>query len=420
MTASERDLGVPYQVYRLRVLGLALGFLCVGSVFYDRGSGPVPWGLIVFHGLVWPHLAWQRSRLSADPHRAERGNLVWDSAVGGVFVALMRFNLLPSVLLVAMLSMDKLGWGARFLARTSLAMAVACALTLVVTGLSFEPATSMTVIVASLPLMVAYPIAVAMTSNRSGRLARERRIAVEQTVALREQLAHIARVGTLGEMAAGLAHELNQPLTVIHVEAAAAQEFSAAGDAGGVRESLARISDQALRAGDIVRRMRTFARRGQTTREAIDVDQLIGEVLALIDHDLRLAGIVTDRLGAGVPRMLADRIEIQQVLVNLIRNAIEAMAQQTGTPHRLTIRTEAVDGHVRVSVADTGGGIDPAVLGRLFHPFQSTKPDGLGLGLSICQTLIEAHGGRIGAGPHPTGGAMFFFEVPAEQGDRRS
>lgn len=398
-------------------MGLALGFLCVAAVFYDRGTSPVAWAALTAHAFLWPHVAWYRARVSADPNRTERANLVVDSALGGVWVALMEFSLLPSVLLITMLSMDKLGWGARFLARTSATMAATCAATVVTAGASFRPSTSMPEIVASLPLMVAYPVAVALVSNRSGRLARERKKAVEQTAALREQLAHIARVGTLGEMAAGLAHELNQPLTAIHLEANAALELGSHDDPEAMRDCLSRISQQSLRAGDIVRRMRTFARRGQAQREAIDVGQLTREVLALLDHELRLGGIEPKLdLREDVPPALVDRIEIQQVLVNLVRNAIEAMVGSSATVRRLTIRTNAERGHVRVSVTDTGGGVDPAILARLFHPFQSTKPAGLGLGLSICRSLVEANGGRIGAGPHPTGGAMFFFEVPAAPG----
>jgi len=415
---DERELRIPRQVYRLRIFGLALGFVCIGSVFYERGASRFIWALLAAHCLVWPHVAWRLSRGSADPHRTERANLMADSAMGGIFVALMQFALLPSVLIVAMLSMDKIGWGWRFLARACAAMALTCAVTAFATGAVMQFHTSMPEIVGSIPLMVAYPFAVAFVSERSGRLARERKNAIEQAIALREQLAHAARVGVLGEMAAGLAHELNQPLTAIHLEATAALELgeSGAGSDVAVNESLSRIGEQALRAGEIVRRMRTFARRGQARREATDTGQLVHDVLALLDHDLRHGGIETTiNFGADMPQALVDRIEIQQVLVNLIRNAIDAMSSPSVTARHLTITTEASQKNVRVSVSDTGGGIDPALAGRLFHPFQTTKSSGLGLGLSICQTLVEAHGGRVGAGPHPPGGALFFFEIPAAQ-----
>ena len=408
------DLQLPRQVYRLRTLGLAIGVLPIAAVFYERGASPVAWAGLAANAFVWPHIAWWHSRSSADPHRAERINLLIDSALGGIWVALMEFSVLPSVLLVSMLTMDKLGWGQRFLVRASVTMAAACLVTVLLAHPAFKPATDMIEIIASLPLMVAYPMAVALAANQSGRLAREKRKAVEQTAALREQLAHIARVGTLGEMAAGLAHELNQPLTAIHLEANAALALGAQSGWDATSESLDRISDQSLRAGEIVRRMRNFARRGQVQRERVAIGPLANEVLALLDHDLRHNDVQTTLdLPASVPDILADRIAIQQVLVNLMRNAIEAMSAPAVTARRLAIRAESHGSDVRVSVSDTGGGIDPAVVERLFHPFQSTKSTGMGLGLSICQSLVEAHGGRVGAGPHPDGGALFFFEVPA-------
>jgi diguanylate cyclase len=175
----ERSLRLPRQLYRLRALGLGVGAFAVAVVFYENRAPWPAWALLVFHVLLWPHIAWLHARRSADPHLAERTNLTVDSAFGGIYVALMHFNLLPSVLIAA--------------------MAAACAVTMIFTRAAFEPHTSMRVVVASLPLLVAYPLAVAFTSYRSGRLARERNKAIEQTAALREQLAHIARVGTLGE-----------------------------------------------------------------------------------------------------------------------------------------------------------------------------------------------------------------------------
>jgi two-component system sensor kinase FixL len=278
------------------------------------------------------------------------------------------------------------------------------------TGAAVNPTTDMRAIVASLPLMTGYPLAVAFASYHSGRRARERN---RQTTELREQLAHVARVGTLGEMAAGLAHELNQPLTAIHLEAMAALELDRTGTPDAMRPALSAVADQALRAGAIVRRMRTFARRNEPKREPTDIRQLIREVLALLAHDLRLNGIQTREILDEVPVVLVDRIELQQVLVNLIRNALEALTAVPIADRRLTVETCLSGDRVRVSVADSGPGVDPVIAATLFHPFHTTKPSGLGLGLSICQSLIEAHGGRIEAQPQTGGGSIFSFELPA-------
>jgi len=410
---SHAGLRLSRQVYRLRMLGLTVGGVAVATVFVDQHASIHVWMVLAFNCILWPQIAWAVAQSSADPHRWERTALTIDSAFGGFWVALMHFNLLPSVLIVAMMSMDKIGWGPAFLGRTSAAMAAACAFGMLLTGGTIEPVTSMREIVACLPLMTAYPLAVAFASYKSGKLARERNKAIEQTAALREQLAHTARVGTLGEMAAGLAHELNQPLTAMHFEAAAALELPPGEAPEGMRRALATIAEQSLRAGDIVRRMRTFARRAEPRREVTDIRQLVREVLALVAHDLRLTNIETAEHLEAVPPVSVDRIELQQVLVNLIRNAIEAMEQTPQDRRRLTIRTEPSADAVRVSVADSGPGIDPAIEQTLFHPFRSTKTTGLGLGLSICQSLVESHGGRIAARTHAGPGAEFYFDLPA-------
>jgi signal transduction histidine kinase len=408
-----KELRLSRLVYRLRMLGLLTGCVSVGTVLYERQASWAPWTFFVFHVFVWPHLAWLAARRSASPHGAERRNLTIESAFGGLWVALMHFNLLPSVLIITMMSMDKLAWGVPLLARTSLVMAIGMAAGTIMTHGAFAPETDMRVVVASLPLLVAYPIAVALALDRAGKLAQERKKAIEQSVALREQLAHIARVGTLGEMAAGLAHELNQPLTAMHFEATAALELPADEANAGMREALTTIADQSLRAGEIVRRMRIFARRGDPRREVTDLRPVIHEVMALLAHDLRLNGITTTESLEDVPAVLVDRIEVQQVLVNLIRNAIEAMAHTALRDRLLTIDMRTAERRVRVSVGDSGQGIDPEIAPRLFHPFQTTKPSGLGLGLSICQSLIEAHGGRMGTASKPGAGAEFYFELPA-------
>jgi C4-dicarboxylate-specific signal transduction histidine kinase len=144
----------------------------------------------------------------------------------------------------------------------------------------------------------------------------------------------------------------------------------------------------------------------------VSIGPLLQEVLSLLDYDLRHNDIrTTVDVPADLPLVVADRISIQQVLVNLIRNAIEAMSA-TGVPRTLEIRGVHAGEYVRVSITDNGGGVQPGIAERLFHPFNTTKASGMGLGLSICQSLVEAHGGHVGAGPHPSGGAQFYFELP--------
>lgn len=409
---DRRELRLPRQVYRLRLLGLVLGFVAVGSTFWKHQAPATEWGFTILYALTWPHLAWLHARRSADPHRAERLNLTIDSAFGGVFIALMRFSLLPSVLAAGMLSMDKIAWGPRFLMRTTAALIAGCAAAVLIVRPGYDPTTSMIEIIGCLPLMTAYPLAVGFANYASGQMARERRKAVEELATVREELAHVARVATLGEMAAGLAHELNQPLTAIHLEATAALELREFQTPEATLDGMKTIAEQSQRAGEIVRRMRTYARRRQPHREDTDMRQLIRDVLALLDHDLRLGAIQTRlEFDETAPPVRVDRIEVQQVLVNLIRNAIEAMNQPSSAERTLSIRTERQGARLRVIVADSGPGVDPAIADRLFHPFHSTKTAGLGLGLSICQSLVEAHGGRIATLPSDRG-AVFFFEMP--------
>jgi two-component system sensor kinase FixL len=236
----------------------------------------------------------------------------------------------------------------------------------------------------------------------------------EQMELLRKQLAHASRLGTLGEMAAGLAHELNQPLAALRLYATAAKDLGPAFDSQDLRECLQRIDEQSLRAGEIIRRMRSFVSRHPFRREPADLNQLLREVLAILQNELRHSRVSTElNLDDDLPAVSVDTIQIQQILVNLIRNAVEAMTQPGNNSRQLSIRTNLDGNSVRVGIADTGGGLDPAVSAKLFEPFQSTKPTGLGLGLAICRTLVEAHGGCIGVEPNSTRGTTFFFSLPA-------
>lgn len=243
----------------------------------------------------------------------------------------------------------------------------------------------------------------------------ERKRAEDEMAALRDQLAHAARVGTMGELASGLAHELNQPLAALSLYASAGLKLCKRHGATELEECLQLISKVALRAGEIVRRMRSFVTRAAPAASPLHVGHLIHEVLAILGHELRRSGAKLDlRIDEGLPTVLADGIQIQQVLINLVRNALEAMAETTEGDRELRISAAKNQNGIRVSVTDTGCGIAPTIAANLFHPFQSTKSTGLGLGLAICRTLIEAHQGRIDCEPNPGGGTTFHFVLPID------
>ncbi len=234
-----------------------------------------------------------------------------------------------------------------------------------------------------------------------------------QFAMLREQLAHVARLGTIGEMASGLAHELNQPLTSLCLYANSALELLPAEGSDPLKDCLRRINDLALRSGEIVRHMRSFVTRKTSRRSTYRINVLIRDVLKLLEGDLKARGVlVVLHLGNHLPAMVVDGIQIQQILVNLIRNAIEAMPHDDDQACTLTITTEMFDDGVRVSISDTGTGVPAEIAANLFKPFNTTKMEGLGLGLAICRTLVEAHGGCIGAQPNLGRGTTFFFILP--------
>lgn len=231
---------------------------------------------------------------------------------------------------------------------------------------------------------------------------------------LQSELAHVSRLTDMGTLATSIAHELNQPLTAIANYVETARDMLARPDAETiemVREALDECAKQSIRAGQIVRRLRDFMSRGETERRVESLSRLIGEAQALALVGAKEEGIDVDlALDPTADLVLVDRIQIQQVLVNLIRNALEAMAH---SPVRhLEIRSDVQgDGFVRITVSDSGPGLAEDIADNLFQPFVTTKATGMGIGLSICQTIVRAHEGRIWAEPSPLGGVAFHFTI---------
>jgi two-component system sensor kinase FixL len=241
--------------------------------------------------------------------------------------------------------------------------------------------------------------------------ARESQSRIE---ALQTELAHVARLTTMGQMASAIAHELNQPLTAVSNYAGALGRVlgGANADPERARDILERIRQQTLRAGEVIRRLREHVAKRTTTRQLEDVNLMVREAVELGLVGTRHRGVRTImQLEPGLPPVMFDRIQIGQVIVNLVRNAIEAM--EASEVRELTVTTGAASGKVEIAVADTGPGIAPEIAARLFQPFVTSKAVGLGLGLSICRELVEAHDGQLTPLPRTAGGTTFTISLPA-------
>ena len=242
--------------------------------------------------------------------------------------------------------------------------------------------------------------------------------------ALREaqmELAHANRVATMGQLTASIAHEVSQPVATARNNASAALHFldRSPPDLEEVREALRCVVSDTDRARDIIGRIRDHIKKAPPRKESFDLNEAIHEVIALARSEVAKSGVsVQKRLTEGLSPVQADRVQLQQVMLNLILNAIEAMSSVDEGPRELLISTEQsqTDG-VLVAVHDSGPGIDPEHLDRVFEAFYTTKSSGVGMGLSICRSIIDAHGGRLWAEANKPKGAVFRFTLPADKSD---
>jgi two-component system, LuxR family, sensor kinase FixL len=261
--------------------------------------------------------------------------------------------------------------------------------------------------------------------NSSGKALRVRSVSADITsrkqaeaeaLQQRSELAHFSRVTMLGELSGSMAHELNQPLTAILSNAQSAQRFLEREDLDldEVRDILRDIVEQDNRASEIIRRMRLLLKKGVVQRQPLDLNDVVQEVLRLIRSDLVNQGVTVQvALEPDLPPVAGDRVQLQQVLLNLVMNACDAMSANTSTDRRLFVRTELqADNVVLVSIADCGVGIAPDRLEQVFESFFTTKVHGLGLGLSVCRTIITAHNGRLWAANGAERGSIFSFALP--------
>jgi len=245
----------------------------------------------------------------------------------------------------------------------------------------------------------------------------ERKLAELEAARQRHELAHLARVASLGELSSSLAHELTHPLTAILSNAQAAQRFLADDDVdlNELREILNDIVAEDQRAGEVIHRLRLLLKKGEPQEHCddVDVNEVAREVLKLMRNDLINQNVTVDTdLAQNLPAIRGDRVQLQQVVLNLLLNACEAMTDSDSSERQLLIASKSENGAVRMSVTDRGGGIPEEKLEQVFERFFTTKKEGMGLGLSICRSIINEHEGKIWATKNAGCGATFHFSLP--------
>jgi PAS domain S-box-containing protein len=233
---------------------------------------------------------------------------------------------------------------------------------------------------------------------------------------LRNDLAHAGRVATIGELTTSLAHELNQPLTAILSNAQAGQRLleTAPVDLKEVGEILRDIVEDDKRAGEVIRRLRSLLTKGDPQMRALDLNEALDEVTRLVSGDAVVRGVsIRLELADGLPPVLGDRVQLQQVALNLVLNGMDAMRESGTRDRALVLRTARAGAKtVRVEVQDSGAGINEGDMDKIFQTFYTTKPDGMGMGLAISRSIVDVHGGRLEAHNNPDGGATFSFTLP--------
>lgn len=255
------------------------------------------------------------------------------------------------------------------------------------------------------------PLAVLETNND----ITERRHAEEALRKVQTELEHVTRVMTLGELTASIAHEVNQPLAAIVTNSNACLRWLGSAQPNFVeaRQAVERIIKDGYRASEVIARIRALVKKAPPRNDAVDLDEVIVEVLALAHSETRRGRVILKRdLADDLPPVRGDRVQLQQVILNLIINGLEAIVKSSTDDRKLTISSGKDESTIFVAVRDSGDGLDPANLERVFDPFFTTKPDGMGMGLAISRTIIESHGGRLWATPNSPRGAVFQFTLP--------